>query len=167
MSKLCTLKETLQIDTFDPLTINTSDIQELSNAMPKDGNIDVNNAEVLATKYLRGSDLCGELIAMATAHVAKTDKEKKKAYNVAFLIKSQENKNLKTDKMRVAFAELDDDYLEACDEYNKAIAFKTWVDSKYSSFIKAHYMCKTIMKRGYDHERASSWNGIIEDDTHK
>lgn len=144
---------------FDPMTLDTTEIKELSNAMPKDGNIDINNAEVLATKYLRGADLCGELVAIATAYSSKTKDAKQRAYNQAFLVKSAGNNNIKTDKMRVAFAELDDDYLNACEEYNESIAFLKWVESKYSSFIKMHYMTRSIVKRGYEHEQAASWNG--------
>ena len=149
---------------FDPMTLDTTEIQELSNAMPRDGNIDINNAEVLATKYLRGADLCGELIAIATAFVSRTKDEKQRAYNQGFLIKSAENKNIKTDKMRVAFAELDEDYLNACENYNKAVAFSKWVESKYSSFNKMHYLCKKILERAYSHEKAAGLNGKVEDD---
>ena len=122
----------------DPMALDTTEIKQLSNAMPKDGNIDVNNAEVLATKFLRGADLCGELIAIATAYVSRAKDAKQKAYNNAFLIKSAANSNIKTDKMRVAFAELDNDYQNACEDYNKAVAFSKWVESKYSSFSTIH-----------------------------
>lgn len=150
---------------FDPMTLDTTEIKELSNAMPKDGNIDINNAEVLATKYLRGADLCGELIAIATAYVSRTKDAKQKAYNQSFLIKSATNKNIKTDKMRVAFAELDDDYLNACEDYNRAVAFSKWVESKYSSFTRAHYLCRSIVKRGQSNEQAAGWNGNpVEED---
>jgi len=145
-------------DNFDPLTLDTSEIKELSDAMPKDGNIDINNAEVLATKYLRGADQCGELMAISTAYLSKTKDEKQRAYNQAFLVKSSINKNIKTDKMRVAFAELDEDYSLACYNYNKAIAFSKWVESKYNSFNKMHYLCKKILERGYAHEKAGGWN---------
>jgi len=144
---------------LDPMTLDTTEIKELSNAMPRDGNIDINNAEVLATKYLRGADLCGELIAVATAFMSKTKDAKQRAYNQAFLIKSSMNKDIKTDKMRIAFAELDDDYTSACEEYNKALAFSKWVESKYSSFNKMHYLCKKILERAYSHEKAAGWNG--------
>ena len=149
---------------LDPSNIDTSEIKELSNAMPKDGNIDTNNAEILATKYLRGSDKCGELMAISVAYVSKTKDAKQKAYNYAFLVKSAEHKHIKTDKMRVAFAELDDDYQIACEDYNKALMFAKWIESKYSSFNKMHYMCRKILDRGYEGERASSWNGnVIEE----
>ena len=150
---------------FDPLTLDTSEIKELSNAMPRDGNIDINNAEVLATKYLRGADLCGELIAVATAYVSRTKDTKQRCYNQAFLIKSSLNKSIKTDKMRIAFAELDKEYEDACGEYNKAIAFAKWIESKYSSFNKMHYLCKKMLERAYTHEKAASFNPtVIEED---
>ena len=166
MSKTTTVGELLRTDDqqFDPMNLDTSDIQELSEAMPRDGNIDIANAEVLATKYLRGADMCGELIAIAAAYVGKTRGSKLKAYNFAFLVKSESNPRIKTDKMRVAFAELDQDYLDAYDNYNKAIAFSKWVESKYSSFIKMHYLCKNIVKMGYEHEQAASWNGKAQEE---
>lgn len=146
---------------FDPLALDTSEIRDLSNAMPKDGNIDVNNAEVLAVKYLRGADMCGELLAIATAYVAKTKHLKEIAYSRAFL-KARDDKSVKTDKMRAALADLDEDYIEAINKYNEALAFVKWVDSKYNSFNKMHYMTKKILDRGYDHEKASGFNADVD-----
>lgn len=159
MGKPVVFKDILKSEELDLMNIDTSEIKELSDAMPRDGNIDLNNAEAMATQFLRGADLCGELMALATAFVSKTKDAKQKAYNQAFLIKSQQNKNIKTDKMRIAFAELDDDYQSACEKYNQAIAFHRWVDSKYNSFNKMHYLCKKILDRGYTHEGAGGWNG--------
>jgi len=146
---------------FSPMDIDLTEIKLLSNAMPKDGNIDVNNAEVLATKYLRGADQCGELIAIATAFVAKTKSKKEIAYNRAF-VKYRDDKKIKTDKMRAAMAEIDDDYIEATNRYNESIAFAKWINSKYDSFNKMHYMCKKILDRAYPHERSAGWNGSID-----
>jgi hypothetical protein len=146
---------------FDPLTLDTSEIKELSNQMPKDGNIDLNNAEVLAVKYLRGADICAELLAIATAHANRTKHLKEVAYSRAFL-KSRDDKSVKTDKMRAALADIDDEYTEACNAFNEALAFRQWVDAKYKVFNTMHYMCKSMLQRGYDHERASGFNGSVE-----
>ena len=151
--------------TFDPMSVDTSQIRTLSSAMPMDGNIDVNNAEVLATKYLRGADMCGEMLAIATAHVAKMKDAKQRAYNYAFVVKSAEVSTIKTDKMRTAFSELDDDYQDACHSFNEAYAFVKWIDSKYGSFNKMHYMCRKILDRGYDHERMSNFNQKIDEES--
>ena len=161
-NKTITVGEVLGIEKkFDPMDLDITEIKELSNALPKDGNIDINNAEILATKYLRGLDVCGELAAAAIAHVSKTKDIKQQAYNRAFLIKSSEHKNIKTDKMRVAFAELDNDYMSACVVYNRASAFAKWIDSKCKSFEKMHYLCKKLLDRAYVNESASSWNPTI------
>ena len=146
-------------DQFDPMTLEIGEIKELSNAMPRDGHIDINQAEVLATKYLRGADICSELLALATSHMAKTKDAKQKAYNYAFLVKSQTMKNIKTDKMRVAYAELDDEYLAACEAFNKATAFLKWVELKYNIFNKVHYLCKKMLDREYTGEKSAGWNG--------
>lgn len=168
ISKALTVRELLKCDeddNFDPMNIDTREIQTLSQSMPADGNIDTNNAEVLAVKYLRGADICSELMAIATRYIAKTDSEMKRAYNRAF-IKYKDDRSIKTDKMRVAYAELDDEYILAQNRNNEAKAFKTWVESKYSSFNKMHYMCKKLLDREYEHERAAGFNGTtpkIED----
>lgn len=157
---------TQQLKVFSDLAssslIDTSEIQELSKAMPRDGNIDLNNAEVLATKYLRGADLCSEVVAIATAQLGGAKDAKQRAYNYAYVVKSQQQTNLKTDKMKIAFAELDDEFQLACIKHNEAAAFYKWVNSKYDSFIRMHYMCKKILDRGYGHERASSFNGDLD-----
>lgn len=160
-----TLGDLLRVnkENFNPMNLDTSSIRALSNEVPKDGNIDINNAEVLATKFLRGADMCSELLAIATLYVSKAKDAKQHAYNQAFLIKSESNQKLKTDKLRIAFAELDEEYMEACSRYNEAIAFAKWVDSKYASFTRFHYLCKRILDRAYAHEKTGNWNGVTPD----
>lgn len=164
MTKALTVRELINgaQHGFDPMSINTTKIQELSQSFPSDGNIEISNAEALATKYLKGADLCSELLAIATAHVAKTKSKKEIAYNRAF-VKYKDDKSVKTDKMRIALSELDDDYIEACNAYNEALAFTKWIDSKYGNFIKMHYHCRAIVKRATEHEGAANWDGTSDD----
>jgi len=163
MSKSLTVRELLngKDQKFDPMDIDLSEIKALSEALPKDGNIDLNNAEVLATKYLRGADLCAEMLAIATAYAQKADTLKKKAYSEAALNKSVKA-GVKTDKSRAWFAEMDDDFIEASNKYSEAVAFVRWINNKYDSFNKMHYMCKKILDRGYTHERMAGFNGTVE-----
>ena len=63
--------------------------------------------------------------------------------------------------MRVAFAELDSDYMDACEDYNRASAFAKWIDSKCKSFETMHYLCKKLLDRAYVNENASGWNGSV------
>jgi hypothetical protein len=163
-----TVRELLNVDgvgdkDFSPLDINTSEIRTLSGAMPKDGNIDLNNAEILATKYLRGADICAELTAIAVAYVQKTDTLKKKAYSIAALENAEnyfagKKPDKMTDKMRMLYADMDEAFLKASENYNQAMAFAKWINGKHESFIRIHYLCRKILDRGYANEKASSWN---------
>ena len=144
---------------FDPLNYDTSPIRELSNLIPKDGHIDTAAAEVLTTKFLRGADICSEIMAIAFAHMSKCETLKKKAYSNAALIKSV-TAGIKTDKARCLFAEADDEYIEAANKYTEAAAFFKWISSKYESFNRSHYTCKHILTREYMHEKSAG--GAIE-----
>ena len=163
-SKALTVRELLNGEgqQISPMDIDTSEIRELSNSIPKDGNIDLNQAEILATKFLRGADVCSELLAIGTNYASKMDTLKKKAYSEAALTKATAA-GIKTDKSRAWYADADSDYCNACNRYSEAIAFVKWVDSKHESFIRAHYLCKKMLERGYAHEKADSWNGSLEE----
>lgn len=172
MNKALTVRDLLYCGdpNIDPMNIDTSEIKALSMAMPKDGNIDLNNAEILATKYLRGADVCAELLAVAVAYVQTTDTLKKKAYSQAALERSEvyfTNKNNGkkpdkiTDKMRTLYADMDDEFVKVCQKHDEALAFAKWVDGKYDSFNKMHYMCKKILDRGYAHEMNANFNGTV------
>lgn len=165
MNNIVTARDLLggNLQDFSPLDIDLGEIKALSAAMPKDGNIDLNNSEVLATKYLRGADLCSELLAVATAYAQKADTMKKKAYSHAALIKSVQS-GVKTDKSRAWFAEMDEEFIEASNKYSEAVAFVKWISNKYDSFNKMHYMCKKILDRGYVHERMSGFTGSDGED---
>jgi hypothetical protein len=160
-TEILTVKEMIngQQEEFDPMSINLSDIKALSDAMPKDGNIDSNNAENLAVRYLKGADLCAELLAIATAYVQKTDTLKKKAYGNAAMIKAPKS-GAKTDKSKAWFAEMDDEYIEASNKHAEALAFAKWVQAKLGSFEKMHYICKKILDRSYNHEKMSGFSGM-------
>ncbi|MFA5024036.1 MAG: hypothetical protein WC523_03730 [Patescibacteria group bacterium] len=151
------------IQTFDPMDIDLSEIKELSNSLPKDGSIDINQAEILATKYLRGADLVSELLSIATAYCQKTETEKKKKYSEAALIRAVAA-GMKTDKSKCLYAEMDSEFVEASNKHSEALAFLKWLSSKYDSLLKAHYLCKQMLARHYSHEQADSWNGSAEQD---
>ena len=160
--KSLTVRELLNGGTgFDPMQIDTNEIRALSESIPSNGELDINQAEIMATKFLRGADLCGELLAIATCNVSKLETSKKKAYSEAALSKASAA-GIKTDKSRCLYAEGDSDYIEACNRYSEALAFVKWVDSKYNSFIRAHYTAKKMLDRYYSHEQASGFNVSTE-----
>lgn len=164
MSK--TLGELLRADKqeLNVMALDTTEIKKLSNLVPRDGNIDVGIASNLATRFLRGADTCSDLVSLATLWVGRAKDTKQKTLNYAFLVKSSEDKNIKTDKMRMAFAELDEDYQAACEKYNECYAFLKWITSKQESLIKAHYLCRRILDGNAQHEQAAGWSGSSPDD---
>jgi hypothetical protein len=158
--KSLTVKEIINPDTFNIGAIDTSEIRALSESIPRDGNIDINNAEILAVKFLRGADLCGELLAIATVAVAKNDALYKSAYSSACI--KATNKGAKTDQQRKWIADSDEEFLAAIEKYNEALGFSKWINSKADSFKKMHYQCKQLLERGYAHERMSNFSGDPE-----
>ncbi len=143
---------------FDPMTLDTSELRALSESIPRDGNIDINVAEILATKFLRGSDICAELLAIATTQLTKADTECKRCFGVAATEKATLAK-MGTAKMREWFANMDQDYINACNRYAELQGLVKWLNGKYDSFYKAHYMCKKLLDRSYAHESQAGWNG--------
>jgi hypothetical protein len=74
--------EVMGFSNFDPEAIDVSEIQALSESIPRDGHVDLAMAPVLACKFLRGADICGELLAILSWWCAKKDDMKKLAVKV-------------------------------------------------------------------------------------
>jgi hypothetical protein len=138
---------------FDPEKIDISEIKELTDAIPKDGNVDVAIAESLATKFLRGADRCAEILAQLTWWEAKMEDEKRHAIAKASLVTAAQ-KGLKTATDRRTYADADPECLKACEASNKAKAMKQWFKNKHDSLVSAHYLMKDIAKGGRSHQRA-------------
>jgi hypothetical protein len=155
-----TVRDMFQVD-FDPLNIDTREIQELSASLPSNGQIDINQAEILAVRFLRGADVCGDLLSIATCHLSKCETEKKRAYSQAALVKASASGH-KTDKAKAWFAECDQDYIDAANKHSEALAFVKLIASKHESFIRAHYSAKKLLDRYYGHEKTASFIGSNE-----
>lgn len=161
MTKPVTVREMLgggEGRSFDPMTLDTSELRDLAGSIPRDGNIDINNAEVLATKFLRGADQCSELVSIAIAHVAKMDTQKKRAYGYAATVKAGQA-GIKAAATRAWFADQDPEYIESCNKHAEAQAFLKWINGKLDSFTRGHYLCKQMLVRAYSHENMGGWNG--------
>lgn len=159
-TKIITMREALNLvesSQINPLDIDTSEIRALTSSLPQSNQIDINMAEIVATKALRISDLCSELMAIVSCHVSKLETEKKRLYSQAALVKAVEFGH-KTDKARCLFAESDAEYISACNKYSEAQAMLKWIGAKYDGAIRLHYNCKKMLDREYSHERASGFN---------
>jgi len=140
---------------FDPEKIDVTEIKELTDAIPKDGNVDVSIAETLAVKFLRGADRCSEILAQLTWWEAKADDMKRHALAFASIVTASQ-KGLKTATEKRTYAEGDTEYLKACEVSNRAKAMKQWFKNKHESLVSAHYLMKDIAKGGRSHQKAGS-----------
>jgi len=143
----------MEFASFDPEKIDVSEITELTDSIPKDGNVDTAIAEVMATRFLRGADRCAEILSQLTWWEGKMDDEKRHVLAKAFLVTATQ-KGLKTAAEKKVYAEGDAEYLIACDASNKAKAMKQWFKNKHESLVSAHYLMKDIAKGGRSHQRA-------------
>ena len=139
---------------FDPDKVDVSEIKELTDCIPKDGNVDTAIAEVMATKFLRGADRCAEFLSIFTWWTAKKDDEKRHVLSQAYHVTAVQ-KGFKTATDKKVYAEGDEEYMKACEASNRAKAMKQWFQNKHESLVSAHYLMKEISKGDRQHQRAA------------
>lgn len=130
---------------FNPFEVDLSEIKDLSKMIPSAGVIDLNIAEELATQFVRGADVCVELLSIAVRYEGRMITQKKKAWSEAMYIRAKE-KELKTAKEKEAYADSDEEYLYWQEKAIDATAFKKWLENKYEVFVKAHHLSKSIFE---------------------
>ena len=119
-------------------------IIEIHNELPNNvSDINPSYAQYLAGRFLKGMDLCADLFAIAVACEIKKEVLKKKEHGVALLSRSK-SLGLKTAKEKEAYANTDSEYLEACDVFADAKAFRVLVEMRRRDFEKAHYLMRKI-----------------------
>lgn len=162
--KSLTLKETLELDNFDPLNIDISEFKELSNQLPQD-TIDVAIVEKLAAVYLRAADRCSEIHSALIHHTQKMKLEKNMTRQKLYLVSKDEG--YKTVEERKAYAESQNEYRDACMAVVKSEAVKAWFEDKHRWFLKAHQLCKEKLKSELEHMRSSGFGETVEIDKEK
>jgi len=148
----------MEFTSFDPEKIDVSEITELTNSIPRDGNVDTAIAEAMATRFLRGADRCAEILAKLTWWEAKTEDRKRHVFAKAFLVTAVEN-GLKTAAEKKVYAEGNEEYLKACEIGNRAKAMRQWLKNKHEALVSAHYLMKDIAKGGRSHQRMGHQDG--------
>lgn len=156
MTERLTVRSYLDIDNFDPLNIEVNEFKELANSMPKDANIDIPNAEKLASRFLRAADRCSEILSTLVLWEGKKKAELGKTKSTLFLAASSEGH--RTVKDREAYAESHDDYIAASEEYLKALAMKKFFELKQKWFVEAHHLMKQRLRGEYKHQKASGFS---------
>lgn len=154
------LGDLLNIEGFDPMNVDVSYIQGTSHMIPRDGSIDLHEAERLATVFLSCADYCGELISQAVRLTGFRDADKKSRKGDAIEQKIAGKTPATT--ARETYSN-DPAYIKAAQAHADAEAFLTWIKLKYENLIKAHVLCKDLLKSHTEGRNVSNWDGVEED----
>lgn len=137
-------REVLNIDNFNPLDVDITFIKDISTQLPDEGYMDPAMAERLATSTLKAAELCDDLLGQSVLLLSHCDALKRSAKSkvigelLAVKTPSTVVKELYADKP---------EYIEATNEYNKALAWNTWLSNKHSTLIKTHHWCKDFVRK--------------------
>ncbi len=149
MTRALTLRQVLEADQYDPMNIDISEFKKMSELMPKDGNIDLANAEILAATYLRAADRCSEIVSSLIWRTQKAKIEKTTIRQKLYLFAKDEGHKTINDK--VAYSESHDDYIAASDALASAEAVKKWFEEKHKWFLESHRYMKAKLKAEHQH----------------
>ena len=161
---MATTRDVLDISSFDPMGLDITYIQDTIREIPEDGFIDINNAERLATKFLRCADYTADLLSKSFHYFGYKSTEQKSAKSAAIYKKIYEK--VTPTVAKEAYAD-DILYIKASNEQVTAEALTKWLEEKYQNLIKAHILCKTILSRYMPGERASSWQGNVSNNDYE
>lgn len=153
-----TIKESMSLDNFDPMSIDISEFKELSKELPRDTNLGLEISEYLATVYLRAADQCSEIHSALIWYTKKAQNDKNTVRQKLFL--QAKNEGFKTNDERKAYAESHDDYVEACEKLVKAETVKKWFEDKHSWFLKSHQYMKEKLKAERQLQNSSGFSEI-------
>lgn len=142
--KSITIGDILNIENFDPLSIDVSEFNEVAKSMPKDTNIDLQTAEILAARYLRAADRCSEILSTLIWFEGKIKSNKSAIRNRLYLM--AKDNGYKTVEERKAYAESHKDYVEADNSLVTAYAVRKNFEMRYDYFIKSHQYMKERLR---------------------
>jgi len=150
----------LKLKDFDPMNVDVTYISETLDRIPKDGTIDINEAECLATIFLRCADYCDNLFAQAIRYAGYTDAKKRS--EKANAIERKIGQKVAGTIARETYSN-DPQFEQSCDRATDAQAFLTWITQKRDNLIKAHVLCKDLLKSHSTTRNVSGWDGSEED----
>lgn len=153
------MRKILSINNFDPLEVDVSFLEQVSNQVPQEGYIDPAMAEHLATSTLRAADRCIDLLAQATLYLSHCDAQKRATRSR--VIKALQDQKVPATIVKEVYAD-DEEYLRVTNIYNMALALSTWLENKHDALLKTHHLCKDLIRKTQGVLGASNWEGSEE-----
>lgn len=157
-----TFREALDIDNFDPLSIDIAEFAALAQSMPRDANLDIPNAEKLAARYLRAADRCSEILSTLTLVEARAKVNRNTIKQRMFL--AARDAGFTTVRDREAYAESHQDFIDAENRYSEVYVVKKNFENRHEWFLKAHQYMKERLRGEYRHQRSSGFQASINDE---
>ena len=103
--------------------------------------LDAHTANELAAKFLKAQQVSSDLHAVAVQYEARCERQRKKAWAIAFFAAAKE---CKTQKEKEAFVELDENYQAFCEEEEVSSMFKRMIENQRDALKQAHYFLRNI-----------------------
>lgn len=156
------IREILNINNFDPLNVDIVFLEQVSAQIPQGGYMDPAMAEHLATATLGAADKCIDLLAQSTLYLSHCDAQRRSVRSK--VIKELQDRKVPATIVKEVYAD-DPTYLESTNKYNLALALSTWLENKHDALLKAHHLCKDLIRKSEGVRTASSWEASEEGGT--
>lgn len=149
------------LSSYDPETVDTSYIQEVSKQIPKNNSIDLYDADRLATIFLQCADQVTDEIARCSAYAGYCEafRREKKADAIEQKITGVGGVKVAGTIATQTFGN-DSVYGVAHRKQVVAEAFLEWLKTKYRNLMAAHVLCKDIMKAHVVNKDQGGWKSI-------
>lgn len=140
---MATLREQMEVTPeFDPMNLDITYIQGISNQIPEDGIIPPELAERLMVLFARASEVCGENIAKLTYYTGRCIAAKERELGLAMADSERSGDQAITKEKK---AKSDNKYVIKADKCAVADGCLEWWRSKQRTFDKYHYIAKGIL----------------------
>ena len=147
-------KEILNIEGFNPLSVDVSFLKNVSAEIPEEGYMDLAMAERLAGATLKAAELCDDLLGQAV--LLLSDRDAHRRATKSRVISELLNRKVPSTIVKELYAD-DPDYIKISNEYNIALAWHSWLENKHGTLVKTHHWCKDFVRKAQGSYEASGW----------
>lgn len=124
------------------LQSDRNELEQISNALPRDGVLSTVDCIKLEWKILRGMNICDFWIPKIHIMTSEKESERDKIRNNAYANASSKDSHKLTVEMRKVISELDENLEKAKIEVEKLKAIKLFLEKKRDSFKSALFIFK-------------------------
>lgn len=151
----------MSTEDFSIETLDISEIQKISNVLPRTKVIDSNIAEKYIICTIEAQDLCQEKMIQVERWIGMKRIALDKEEAESALVRAKDAGH-KTAKEKDWFVQSDQAVMDLRDELDKAKVAKIWLDNKIKYFSMWHYSLRAFIKRDYNIEKSSTYSTFGE-----